>query len=260
MAIQHGIWKIGEQPQKVAYARLESEELLEDQISKDIAILNDGWLLIGRQVLTGYNNYIDLLAVDADGSLIIIELKRHKTPREVVAQALDYASWVNRIDSAKISEIYAAFSAKYGLHAKILDEAFQAKFHSYLSSVDLNNSHQIVIVAAELDASTERIIQYLNDEHDVAVNAIFFRVFEDAGNRYLSRAWMIDPGETQDNAASSGEKEPWNGEFYVSFGEGERRHWGDAVRYGFISAGGGQWYSKTLSMLSEGDRIWVNCP
>lgn len=34
----------------------------------------------------------------------------------------------------------------------------------------------------------------------------------------------------------------------------------DAVRYGFISAGGGSWYTQTLNMLTEGCRIWVNVP
>lgn len=75
---------------------------------------------------------------------------------------------------------------------------------------------------------------------------------------------MIDPGETQRNAASdpgsAGDTEPWNGEFYVSFGDATSRNWDDARRYGYISAGGGSWYSQTLKMLSPGDRVWVNIP
>lgn len=41
-----------------------------------------------------------------DGSVIIIELKRHKTPRDVIAQAIDYASWVVDIDDSKLVDIY----------------------------------------------------------------------------------------------------------------------------------------------------------
>jgi len=55
-------------------------------------------------------------------------------------------------------------------------------------------------------------------------------------------------------------REPWNGEFYVSFGEGRRRSWDDARKYGFVSAGGGAWYTRTLDMLEPGNRIWVNVP
>ena len=117
-------------------------------------------------------------------------------------------------------------------------------------------------MAAELDASTERIISYLNDKFDVPINAVFFSIFEDHGDRYLSRAWMIDPGETQENAATSsnGAKEPWNGEFYISFGVNQHRNWRDAVRYGFITAGGGLWYTRTMHQLKEGSRVWINIP
>jgi hypothetical protein len=68
--------------------------------------------------------------------------------------------------------------------------------------------------------------------------------------------------QTQTSAATSdARKEPWNGEFYVSFGESNKsRAWSDAVDYGFVCAGGGDWYSKTLNLLSAGDRIWVKVP
>jgi RecB family endonuclease NucS len=49
-------------------------------------------LIIGRQVATSSGKVIDLLAADADGVLHVLELKKDKTPREVVAQVLDYGS------------------------------------------------------------------------------------------------------------------------------------------------------------------------
>jgi hypothetical protein len=32
------------------------------------------------------------------------------------------------------------------------------------------------------------------------------------------------------------------------------------VRHGFISAGGGRWYSRTLRALSPEDRVWAHIP
>jgi RecB family endonuclease NucS len=58
----------------------------------ETSILKSGWVIIGQQARAAFDKYIDLLAIDASGSVIIIELKRHKTPRDVVAQAIDYAS------------------------------------------------------------------------------------------------------------------------------------------------------------------------
>ena len=261
MAVQHGIWKIGDKPQPLTTVRLHSESLLEEQITRDISILNANWMLIGRQVYTDFGKYIDLLAIDASGSIIIIELKKHKTPRDVVAQAIDYAAWVENLPSEKFVQIYSEFAVKQDLSERSFDEAFQAKFGALPAEEEINSSHQMVIVAAELDASTERIINYLNDKASVAVNAVFFSVFQDGENQYLSRAWMIDPVETEEHAVSTRGKGEWNGEFYVSFGVGPgSRSWTDAADHGFISAGGGRWYSKTLFMLKPGDRIWVNIP
>src|SRR3954454_17965753 len=50
------------------------------------------------------------------------------------------------------------------------------------------------------------------------------------------------------------------GDYYYSAGEGDRRRWADMVRHGFVSAGGGRWYSRTLRMLSPGDRVWALIP
>lgn len=40
----------------------------------------------------------------------------------------------------------------------------------------------------------------------------------------------------------------------------ESRSWPEAVKYGFVSAGGGAWYSRTVALLKPGDRIWVKIP
>jgi hypothetical protein len=62
-------------------------------------------------------------------------------------------------------------------------------------------------------------------------------------------------------AGGGGKRSPWNGrDFYYSAGEGDRRRWADMVRHGFISAGGGRWYSRTLRALGPGHRVWAHIP
>lgn len=255
MPIHHAIWKVATEPTPLTVGQLPSEQLLEEMIVRDPRIISSEWLLIGRQEATNHGGRIDLLAITPDGSLVLIELKRGRTPREIVAQALDYASWVEKLASESIAQIYQRFS-----NGGNLNEAFSRRFGTELIEEMLNQSHQIVVVAASLDGSTERIIKYLSDR-DIAINAVFFQVFQHGSEQLLTRAWLIDPSETQVNVTNAprlrGEKEPWNGEFYVSYG---RRSWDDARKYGFISGGGGSWYSRTLQLLSPGDRIWVNIP
>lgn len=256
MPIRNAIWKVGTSPQLLTEAQLPSEKALEDMIVAAPSMLSDEWMLIGRQEKTASGGIIDLLAIAPDGTLVLIELKRDRTPREVVAQALDYACWVERLDSKDIAAIYARFKPGASLSGD-----FQSRFGQPLDETTLNDSHQIVVVAASLDASTERIVSYLN-ERDIPINVLFFQVFAYGNEQLLSRTWMIDPGETQVNVATAGKgaKEPWNGEFYSSFGHDAARDWEEARQYGFISGGGGSWYSNTLSLLSPGDRVWVNAP
>lgn len=220
------------------------------------SILSDEWMLVGRQEDTGFGGRVDLLAIAPDGSLVLIELKRDRTPRDVVAQAIDYASWVESLQPEDIAAIYSRFA-----RGRSLADDFRQRFGQALDEETLNESHQIIIVASELDESTERIVGYLS-ERDIPINVLYFQVFSNGNEQLLSRAWLHDPIHTQISAAtpSRGAKEPWNGEFYVSYGPPERRAWADAVKYGFISAGGGAWYSKTLQVLNPGDRVWVRIP
>lgn len=254
MPIRQTIWRVSDKPQQLPAAKLASEQQLEDMIVANPELLSDELMLIGRQEDTGRGGRIDLLATSPDGSLTLIELKRDRTPREVVAQALDYASWVEELEADEIAAIYARFRPGRNLAAD-----FRDRFSVDLDEEALNASHQVIVVAAALDDSTERIIDYLGSR-GVSINVLFFQVFEHGKDKFFSRAWLIDPIQAQSLPAEKGPKEPWNGEFYVSFGADQYRSWEDARKYGFVAGGGGAWYTRTLELLSPGDRIWVKAP
>ena len=255
MPIRHAIWRVAAQPLPLAESSLPTEQLLENMIVASPQIVSAEWMLIGRQEDTGFGGRIDLLAIAPDGALVLIELKRNRTPREVVAQALDYASWVEKLDPQHIAAIYGRFAP-----GRNLSTDFHTRFGQELDDDSLNQSHQIVIVASSLDDSSERIVAYLN-ERDIPINVLCFQIFSNGSEQLLSRAWLLDPTQIQLNAAvKDGATEPWNGEFYCSFGDSESRSWQDAVDYGFICGGGGAWYSGTLKYLNLGDRVWVKVP
>ena len=261
MPLEFGVWRIDEGLESLDVGSLDSENRLENLLDQDISIASPNWMIIGRQVCTDFGKFIDLLALDRDGKLIVIELKREKTPREVVAQLLDYGSWVKELEDEDIAYIFENYLKKYHTEQTdiSLDDAFCQKFQVKEMPENLNDLHELVVVAAALDDSTERIISYLANEFGVPINSIFFRVFKDDKYEFLTRAWFIDPS-SNDIQPNPNSDEEWNGEYYVSFGHSEHRHWEDAVKYGFISAGCGLWYSKTLKQLEAGARVWVNVP
>ncbi|MFM0285059.1 endonuclease NucS domain-containing protein [Paraburkholderia megapolitana] len=258
MPIRTDLWKIGARPEQLKESLLQGEQFLEDMIVAAPEMLSGEWMLIGRQEYTGYSGRIDLLAIAPDASLVLIELKRDRTPRDVVAQALDYAAWVESLRSEEITAIYGRFS-----NGRSLAEDFQRRFGVPLDEEELNQGHQIVIVAASLDPSTERIVEYLAAQ-GIPINVLCFQVFSWGDGQLLSRSWLMDPITAQAAAVASkpeaATREPWNGEYYCSYGEGESRSWSDAVGLGFICGGGGAWYSRTLQLLNPGDRVWAKVP
>lgn len=259
MPVEVGVWRINGGIQRVPFASLETEAKLETVLSTDISLVDPKLMVVGRQVATAFGKVIDLLAVDAEGVVTLIELKRHKTPREVVAQTLDYASWVRTLG---YDEITGIFNEQHpGQH---FEQAFAARFGGEAPE-RLNEEHRLVIVASELDNSTERIINYLSTNFGVPINAVLFRYFKEGSAEFLTRSWLIDPMEAEAQSSKAvavkASREPWNGrDYYVSFGEDNSRSWEDARRYGFTSAGGGRWYSNTLQALSPGARVFACIP
>lgn len=252
MSVTQMIWSLDNKEQ-LQKAKLQSELELENLLAAHIEILDPNWLLLGRQIKTVSGKYIDLLCMDYSGDLIVVELKRDMTPREVTAQAIDYASCMAELKLEEVAELYSRYSGD----TKSLNEAYESKYRVELNDESLNCNVRMVIVASQMDTSTERIIKYLREKYGVPINILFFDVFECDGKRFISRVWFDEemPDQISENHASN----QWNQEYYVSFGQG-KRNWQDARKYGFISAGGGTWYTNTLKLLNPGDRIWVNIP
>lgn len=256
MPIELGIWRMGDRPQALSFSTIESEKRLEDALTSDLSLLGTELLLLGRQVSTDSNSIVDVLAMDREGNVVVVELKRDLAPRVAVAQLLDYASWAKALSYDDVKQIYAE---------KNEGEEFEKGFDSVFGAAppeEVNEEIRLVLVAAELDASSERIIDFLSADYGVPINAVFFRYFRDGGNEYLARTWLIDPREAEATIEKSRRRqEPWNGrDFFVNFGHGETRSWDDARRYGFIAAGGGKAYSQPLENLFPGARIFVNIP
>jgi hypothetical protein len=228
---------------------LRSEEALEKWIAEDPGIIGLDVLVLGRQVVTDFGGRIDVLTIDREGDLTIIELKRDRTPRDIVAQILDYASWVADLSTKQIHEIAMD---KLG---KRLESAFLERFDTPLPEI-LNGGHSMIVVASEFDASSKRIVEYLAQEHGVSINTAFFTVFEEDGQQLLATDWLMDQQEVVDRSESK-KKLPWTGLWYANVGDGSRRAWEDMRKYGLLSAGHGRVYSSQLEKLSVGEPVFA---
>jgi hypothetical protein len=203
MAEEVRIWQVDKTDvlKEIGRSKLDREQRIEKWISNDISLLSPDLLIIGEQVETASGNFIDLLCIDRSGNLVIVELKRDKTPREVTAQALDYASWVKELDAEEIDAIAAQH-----LKGKTLESAFQTKFDIDLPEV-INEHHAMLVVASEIDDSTERIIHYLSETYGVDINAVRFQFFQaEDGREFLVRTFTVALHEAEVNIKRTGSK------------------------------------------------------
>jgi hypothetical protein len=139
---------------------------LEPWIKSNPEILGTDISIIGNQI-SSKSGPIDLLGIDSSGNLIIIELKRDKLPREALSQAIDYASDVSSWSIEKISEICSSKSGK------TLEELYQEQFPDIeLESININSTQRILLVGFAIEASLERMIEWLSDGYGVNINAI----------------------------------------------------------------------------------------
>ncbi len=143
---------------------------------------------------TDLGGAIDLLCLDETGDTVIVELKRCRTPREVVAQVLGYASWVRDLSHNELTHRANDYLSDDS-DEEALECAFADTFEELLPDV-LNESHRMLVVASEIDARTERIIEYLSDEYGANINAVTFQLYEDGGvGELLARTFLIKPGQ-----------------------------------------------------------------
>lgn len=196
MAQQIRLWEVKTEnaPVEIPREDIDLEKHLQDWLAANISMLDPELLVIGREVTTDFGGRIDLLCLDRSGGLVVVEIKKEKTPREVTAQVLDYACWIRDLDRDDITRLSAAHDI-----AEPLDDAFKRQFGDELPGT-LNESHRLLIVAEKIDDSTERIVRYLFDL-GVPINVATVQHFRSKdGREMLAQVLMIEPESVADAA------------------------------------------------------------
>lgn len=173
------------------YQELYLEEWVENNPDN---IVEDGKLLIvGRQVVINLGGYIDLLAIDRQGALVIIELKRDRTPRETIAQALEYASFVESLDYDLIEGIYCAYT---GDENAILARDHQSYFDLTSDEVvTLNKEQRIVIIGQRISPEIRQTASFLRMK-GIRTTCVEFSFFKSSEGRRLFSTEIVVGMET----------------------------------------------------------------
>ena len=136
-----------EKIEEVEFSQLGFQERrhIQEWIADNPSILGEGLLIIAKE-FSGFdktNERLDLLAVDVEGRLVVIELKRDDTGTDAHGQAIKYASYLR---DAKLGAIVRMLAA----HEEVSEKEAAEKLLEHLGTDDLNalNNDQRIILAS----------------------------------------------------------------------------------------------------------------
>ena len=174
---------------------IEFERYLESWLENNpwILVQEGNILWIGRQTSAPVQDttiFPDLLGVDARGNLVIVELKRNRTPRDTVAQLLDYATWANELSESRIHEIAEHyFDNQNGSPGKTFSDAFREVLP--INETDdippLNRGLRLFIVAGRISDRILKVCRFLRSSCGMNVSCIEVSLFQtESGDAIVS--------------------------------------------------------------------------
>lgn len=132
----------------------------------------------------------DLLGVDSEGNLVIVEFKRGRTPRDVVAQLLEYAAWANELSPEQIPDLADTYFEKRDeFREKTFPEAFREVFD--IPETDelppLKRKLRLFVVAEEIHPRVASVCRFLRTLYKMDVNCIAISKFQtESGDEIVS--------------------------------------------------------------------------
>lgn len=188
------LWSIGEsggvEPLK-PLQQMPTELELEELLVRHPEMLEPGLKLVGRQTPTRAG-WLDLLAVDKDGRLVVYELKRGSLVQEAVTQVLTYASDLDAMSTPQLAAHIADRSGSHGIER--IDD-FAQWYGDNFGGDDLSRllPPRMVLVGLGVDPAAERIARFISGG-PMDISVITFHGFTRVGEQLLARQVEVEPG------------------------------------------------------------------
>ena len=199
------LWSVDRTEGKLTATAVESvdntktEQDLEELLVASPDLLMNGLTLIGRQVSTD-GGTLDLLGIDADGRLVVFELKRGTLTRDAVAQVLDYASDLAALDAVRFGALIEKHSGRHGVDP-IEDFAdWYRQEHPGESEFPLDRP-RMVLVGLGVDDRARRVVNFLA-ESQVDIQLMTFYAFREDGKLFLARQIESESPKSPDDGVA----------------------------------------------------------
>jgi hypothetical protein len=188
---------------KTAFDLDHQEVVLEEwlEANPDGFLDDDKILVIGRQVTTNLHGFVDLLGLDRDGNVVVVELKRDRTPRDTLAQALEYASFAEQLDAEQLEAVLQKYISDEG--ANLTDYHRRHFDLDAETAVAFNKEQRIVIVGQKITPEIRQTARYLCG-NGLQVTCVEFTFFETGDGKKLLTHEVVVGKEAMKTKVSSG--------------------------------------------------------
>lgn len=168
-------------------------------------------LLVIQKEFDGFDDTrerLDLLAIDKAGNLVIIENKLDDSGRDVVWQALKYASYCSTLSKSQIAEVFQKFLDKVGpgqdAKALICEFLGQEDFDEVI--LNPGNDQRLIMVAAQFRKEVTSTVLWLL-KHRVFVKCFRATPFKDGADVFLTVEQVIPLPEAEELMIGISKKE-----------------------------------------------------
>lgn len=179
---------------------LKERQHIEEWIRKNPEIMGEELLIIGHEYDDFENNErIDLLAIDKEGNLVIIEVKRDSSGSAVDFQALKYVSYMSRRNSKEIVEIYSRYINNNLIKLDPIQEImdFLNIDNEALLNDMLNNTQRIIIIGKDFDKRVLSVCAWLY-ENGINVKCISIKPYEYNEEIFIDTNQIIPPEKIEE--------------------------------------------------------------
>ena len=174
--------------EKKSFAELKLNERqdLQEWIAGNPEILGENLLIIQKEFdeFPDTNERLDLLALDESGRLVIIENKLDDSGKDVVWQALKYASYCATLKKSEICDIYQRFLGSEGDAAEKISDFFDEPDYESIKLNPENGGQRIMLVAANFRKEVTSTVLWLT-ERGIDITCIKVTPYMDGEKLYL---------------------------------------------------------------------------
>lgn len=181
----------------ISYSELGAKERFDIQewVESDPSILGEDLMIIAKELPLPSKKRLDLLAIDKQGNLVIIELKRDNSGSDVEWQSIKYASYFSVFSDEQIIQTYANYSDLS------FDEASQ-EIEEFLELEDdwktaLNNQQRIILAAGKFHSDVVSAVLWLR-EYRLDISCVELAPFVDDKQVFVQPTIIIPTKEARE--------------------------------------------------------------